>query len=404
MASSTVTELHEDIDISIQDGYQSDWNNLLVQLSVRTRGEEDFITDVFCWLLKHTGFGKQFLEILRGIGVAWIDEFESGCSWQTQKTYRLDQTDKRLDMVCLSNDGKFALIFEHKVLASIDKQQLANYEQIANERFDNNWNLILITARENPQDQNSYKHLLWREIYEWLSKWHNDCVEEIPRFVTSNFLRLLDTRGLGPMDEITGDQLRAIPVAREGEQRIKTLIHRVAEHPKWEELKDGADNGRERGFAWGRSGIYLIGAHNAGTWNPAVFIGVMHNGNDHGPASVNHQQGPGPIACLIVDVHSRYHGDYENSEPYSTLVDALRRFWRSDSTDGWRIYECKRNLWHPLTIYKPLESIFRTTETGEDQVDAFVNELHKVANVVLKLDEFVRFREFLVEAPANRKS
>ena len=393
------TELHEDRNALFLDEERDGRYTLLERLA--PSGAEDFITEVFCWLLNHTSFGKIFLKNLEEIGVSSLENFKKECSWETQKSYRLDESDRRLDMVCLSNDGKSVLIFEHKVGAAIDKQQLRNYEQIARERF-TNWSLVLITASGNGQDQSPYRHLLWRQIYEWLLDWNGTAVDNTDGFITWNFLKLLEDRGLGPMKEITAKQLQAIPLAREGERRLKLLVNSVAKHPNWAKLAEGIQSemsntvqiGRDRGFRWGRYGLYLIGHRDPGSWNPGVFVGVMYDSSDHGPSSVNDQQGSGPIACLIVDVHNRHHGKYEISEQFRSLTNAIHK---SDAFKDWQIYEYEKNRWHPLTIYKPLESIFRNADTGDDQVDTFVEEVSKVAYALLHLEEFTQFWRYLVD-------
>ena len=366
-------------------------------------GAEDFITEVFCWLLDSTDFGNRFLVRLVETSNATVPDVGAGCRWTTQESYGLDGTAKRPDMVCKSADGNTALIFEHKVGADLHERQLENYRRVGDSQFKSS-GLILITARKSQGDQEPDCHLLWREVYGWLSEWLEATVDDTGAFVARSFLALLEERGLGPMEQITVEQLRAIPAALAGEQRIRRLVNRVAEHPVWQDLVAGiqdetaktAQEKRERNFRWGRCGLYVLGDRNAGSWSPGVFVGVMQDSSDHGPPSVNDQQGSGPVACLIVDVHRRWHGQYEMNEAYSRLAGALRRDWPGAATDDWQVHEYERNRWHPLAIYKPLKAVFRTARTGDEQVDRFAAEVGSMAKAVLDLEEFSQFQRSLV--------
>ena len=386
-------------------------NDLLTRLA--PSGAEDFITEVLCWLLDSTDFGDGFLAKLTEIDDATVPEVGAGCRWTTQERYELDGTAKRPDMVCESADGNTALIFEHKVGADLHDRQLENYRRIGEREYGIS-GLILITARESQGDDEADCHLLWRDMHGWLSEWLCTAADDAGAFVARSFLALLEERGLGPMEEITVEQLRAIPAALAGEQRIKLLVNRVAEHPVWQDLVAGVrdetartvPDKRERDFRWGRSGLYLLGGRNPATWGPGVFVGVLHDSSDHGPPSVNDQQGSGPVACLIVDV-ARLHGRYETSEAYSRLAIALRHHWPGGAADDWQVYEYERKRglsvatrngghWHPLAVYKPLEVVFRAAPTGDGQVDRFVEEVGGVAKAVLDLEEFRRFERSLV--------
>ena len=371
--------------------------DLLTQLA--PSGAEDFITKVFCWLLKNTSFGSEFLARLIEIGDAALPVVGSDCCWTTQKSYEIGGSAKRPDMVCESKETNTALIFEHKVRADLHDGQIEDYRRIGNKWFENS-GVILITARKGQGGQDPDCHLLWRQVHRWLIEWMGEGDDDAGAFVARCFLALLEERGLGPMKEITVEQLRAIPSALEGERRLKLLMNAVAGNPIWgdlvadigdETVKD--DRKRSVGFSYGRCGLYVLDAAN---WSPGVFVGVLKDSSDHGPKSVNNQQGSGPAACVIVSVDKKWHGQYETSEAYLKLAGAFRRNWPGTAADDWRIHEYERNRWHPLAVYKPLKAVFRTARTGDGQVDAFVEEVGAVAKTVLDLDEFSHFRRSLV--------
>ena len=381
-------------------------HNLLAQL-LKASGAENFITEVFCWLLNNTDFGNTFRDKLMETcktSDATVPDVGAGCTWITQKSYRLDGTPKRPDMVCESADGKTALIFEHKVDANLHYDQLKNYRRIGEDNFEK-FRLILITKNKSQGNQEpDYCHLLWRQVHGWLETAIDD-TEDADALIARNFLALLEKRGLGPMEKITNEQLQAFPlaceyerVARVGEQRIRQLVERIAwEDPILDLVIDIQEKTAKTDldkldphFRWGRSGVYIFSGEYPDNWSPGVFVGVMLHSRDHGPLSDNDQ----PVACLIVDVAEKWHGQYETSDQYSKLVGALE----SVVTNGWELHKpepnSKRwNPWHPLTIYKPLEAVFENTQTGDEQVDRFVKEVHRVTKSVLELEEFRQFQE-----------
>ena len=376
-------------------------------------GVENFITNALCWLLERTDFEARFLDQLAEADKGNLLEIGKGSRWTTHENFILDGAVKQPDMVCRSadtNDANTGLIFEHKVDADLHPGQLNDYRLVGEQEFgESRFRLILITARESQLGQNPDCHLLWRQIHEWLSAWlaedHEEHVDEVTQFVSRSFLRLLEEKGLGPMEPITRQQLQAIPRAVEGERRIRTLANSVAEHPCWQKLRSKADEieneiEKEMKFRWGRYGLYLLGGKAEGTWKPGIFVGVMRDSRDHGPPSVNEQEGSGPVACLIIDVNRKKHAKYEYSQQFSNLVHALKEHWPGNKAEDWRVHRegvhgKKGNLWHPVAIHKPLEAVLGNACSGDHQVDSFVKEVGRIAKEVINLKEFRLFREFL---------
>ena len=397
-ANGHLEAIHVDIESNVQ-------LDLLERLT--PSGAEDFITEILCWLLERTDFGARFLDRLMEVGDGSLPEVGRGCIWDTQRSFVLDGVAKRPDMVCESANGHRALIFEHKVGAVLHEGQLNSYRQVGEQQFKQS-GLILITARKGQCDQNPDCHLLWRHVHGWLSGWLADSqIDEVTGFVSRSFLRLLEKQGLGPMEQITVQQLRAIPHALEGERRIKSLVNSAAERPYWQNLVNYASTGvaeaggveRERTFRWGRYGMYLLGSRDAVTWTPGIFVGVMVDSRDHGPPSVNNGEGSGPVACLVVDVHRNWHRQYEESEPFLDLVQELLRRWPSDQAEDWRVHRETTNRWHPCAIYKPLAAVLSNTCTGDDQVDRFIEDVGSIAEAVIHLKEFGLFCNSLSIGP-----
>ena len=375
-------------------------------------GAENFITEAFCWLLSHAGFGDRFLGALEEVAGGDIPAIGRGCDWTTQRSYPVDGVERRPDMICVSSDGAKALIFEHKVWAELHEGQLDDYRSIGQERFED-YGLILVTARKSQYDQSVASkppsdvrarpvcHLLWRTVYGWLSGWLDDGdADDVDTFVARSFLGLLERRGLGPMHGMTSEQLRAIPLARAGVSRIKALMEGVADHPFWWSFTED----RKVDDRWGRRGLYLRGTRDPQTWDPGLFVGVLHHADNHGPPSVNDQGSRGPVACLILDVHENWHDRFEHSEPYLKLVQALDGCWPGAATDDWRLHGSQRNpgqparsgdRWHPLAVYKPLDAVVRGAQTGEDQVERFVQDVGPIAKTISDLEELRLFQQHL---------
>ena len=374
------------------------------------RGAENFITDALCWTLENTTFGDHFLKRLTD-GTSGLPAIGRDRNWKTQGGYDLDGSAKRPDMVCESADGR-ALIFEHKVDAPLHEGQLDGYRGIGRQQFgEGQYGVVLITKRTDQCTQNPDRHLIWRDVHAWLSEWrrHRD-IDVIAAFVADNLLCLLRDRGLGSMPLIKSEYLRALPRARFGMRQLRSLLTNVTDDPFWQSLAGGipahpglAPDGlvRQQKPRDGRCGMYLLGSTNSATWNPGLFVGVMVAGDDHGPTSVNRVDGPGPEACVVVDIHRAHHHAYPNSQAYTALVQQLRELWPDEpQPDGWQLFEGSKRVggprvgdrWHPVLVHKPVAAVIGNVETGDDQVAAFLTDVGQVAETVLRLDQLWSFR------------
>ena len=379
-------------------------------------GAENFITEVFCWILESADFGTTFLDNLLHASDPIKSEIADGGNWSTQERFNVNGVQMQPDMICRSPDGEAALVFEHKVTAGLSHGQLEKYREIQSEGDFRDFAIVLITANEQPINQNADYHIFWEKIHEWLSEWIPEVKEGELGFVIQNFMRLLEERGLGPMEKIEIGQLIKLPevvdTAREAkrtkskvEQSLKVLINRIVGSPDWCKFvkhvpPDDVPVIQEtefKSFHWGRYGFQLIHAKDEIVWSPGVFVGVMDDNKDHGPPLRVDSRGFGAIACLIVSVHKDLREEYKKSEEYTNLVNALHNRWPIGNSKDWRFYEENVNQWHPIFVYKPLESLFEHAETGEDQVNAFVEEVSEITEIVFNLVEFQQFKDFLTK-------
>lgn len=304
----------------------------------------------------------------------------SKCTWHTQ--YVLGGTRKRPDMVCITEDGK-ALIFEHKVEANLGHGQLEDYRRIAGQRF-GEFAVVLVTMHASQCGQSPDCHVLWRDVYEWLSRWLLD-VDEGKAAMALHFMYLLKERGPGPMELIETGQLGAIPMARMGLSRIRSLVYRVAEH-FWPEAPV-SDLKRVEG----RLGFWLRGQVDPGTWKPGVFVGVMVDGNDHGPETVNSAIDGGPVACVVLDLHKGQ--EYEAIASYRCLEEWAYTQWLRNHP-GWAVFR-SRNRWHPMLAYKPFGALVGQATTGQGQISAFFDDVGPVVSALLACPAFEEFEQAL---------
>ena len=250
-------------------------------------GAEDFITEVFCWILQQEGVGDSFFEFLKNEKREWrnreaandiISEIKKEePSWSTQESRRISSGAVRLDMICESESEKQALIFEHKTWAHLHANQLENYRQVGKEKYGDKFAIILITARRYQKEQDPDLHFLWRDVYSWLDKWlckrlpdnapSTDANDTNLEFVCRNFLTLLEKRGLGPMPPIKARHFEAFGYmhdAEQGRQRIKELLN-VVKDRGWPEIVQEAmktDSGildsPSLEDKWGRIGFGML--------------------------------------------------------------------------------------------------------------------------------------------------
>ena len=396
--------------------------DLLARL-IRRRTVEDFVTEAFCWILETTNFGDTLLDRLEKNCELNLREIKDSCSWCTQKSFRLGDERRTPDMLCISEDEKSALLFEHKVDAPIRQSQIEVYKLITEEEGFVNSGIVLITRNQISRNEAVNYHIFWEEIHKWLSEWFTTVGGENHAFAIRNFLKLLEKRGLGPMEKIEIETLRELPAAisserrsrktkREIEQSLKVLVNRVVSGPCWARIVSivpeheviAKQETERRNFTWGRYGFHLLGDGGTTIWNPGVFVGVMDDDTDHGPRSISDEEGTGPIACVIVSVDKSLWSTYRGSEQYRALEGAIENHWPSADSQAWQVYKEKKNHWHPIFIYKPLQSLFQGTETGEAQVNVFVDEVSVVIENLFKFDEFRQFRKLLTSAQEGYQS
>ena len=384
-------------------------------------GAEDFITEVFCWILQQESAGNAFLEFLKeqtqedrnGAIVDIISDIQNGeYSWKTQKSHQISGGIKRLDMVCES--GKQALIFEHKVWASLHANQLENYREVGKSKYDK-FAIILITARSHQKKQDPDLHFLWRDVHKWLryfldQKTGND--DASLEFVYRNFLTLLEKRWLGPMPPVEDKHFTAFGYmhdAEEGIQRTKKLIREMKD--RWPQILQESmktDSGILDSPDW-QDSEGRVGWNVLKSWRPGIFIGVLHNGNDHKTKLLDKETNLNTLyACVILDIERRKCPKYWNNLHYKKLVKILMEKWPYDGSKTWQFYHHiddedvqNPNFWHPIHIRRRLADILLNEKSGEEQADAFFESIREVVEFIVGLEAFHNLRADLSRQDAN---
>ena len=199
---------------------------------------ENFITEGFAWLLKkYPKFSEFFLRYLeeklrekeRQLNVNKYD-----CEWSTQDNF----DGKYPDMVCRFRDVNKdkAIVFEHKVGTDLRENQLKDYRDSAQKKFDDS-RIVLITKTKQQHEQAPDLSLCWSDIYKLISAWEQKADGDI--FLLKDFQKLLKGEDLGPPTPISQEAIRSYydyraedmeHEAKDMERKLEKLIARIKEH------------------------------------------------------------------------------------------------------------------------------------------------------------------------------
>lgn len=354
--------------------------------AVAPQGVEDFTTNAFRWLLSSVpGLGPAFLDFLRRSrrvpGSRPIPKLDDDCSvWDTQTSFRREgEWPVRPDMTC--SDGKQGIIFEHKTWTALSNNQLANYREHAPPEFQKA-PIVLITAHSGQHAQHPDLSLCWSQVHAFLDGW---AARGDAGYAVREFQTLLAKRGLGPMDELSVEDIRRF---RPLERKLTSILTSVAQR----EWNEGAE--MKVKSVWGRVGFMVRGTWRDGnSWDPGVFVGVVLDGWDHCTWPSHPEKGPD--ACVIVSVHEGLQVKAGQELPSCRrLADKLDQTAQSE----WRIYRHGLdrkvietqygahqgpNRWHPLHVQRPLAEILGDGGSGEEQAHRLYEQLREIVALVL---------------------
>ena len=360
---------------------------------------ENFITEAWAWTLSHyPNFSTDFLNWFFNVNDPEVE-------WRTQLFYN-----GYVDLIGISDTNIF--IFEHKVDAPFQQDQLERYLSEANKRHKTLNHYVAVIGRVNRKSQISLNECYvktWADVALWvnhyISKLGEENIEE--KFVLGNIINLLKKEGLGPMEPIKEETLKNYYLVYGLEDQIKGIFRKLRDEIDWKEvMKDipRSDN-EEKKFIprsiknnYGRIGIEFSRYYD---WNPSCFFGVLLDPTDHGlDAPVT-----GPDLCFIIDFNKPHHSQYETYPEYESLKAEMKLLEQKMklSDKKWYFYDhlkdknaTRKNRWHPLYMRWSFAEFLKDIKP-EKQTEVIGDELLSFMKTFLKeCPSFLRLRMKLI--------
>lgn len=369
-------------------------DSLLVTLrSYRPRRDRDslenFVTEVFCWLLRHsTDLTSAFLERVNKA----LDEDmrfslpDEDVQWETQFSLGA----KRPDMA--ASWSGMCLIFEHKVGAPRDQEQLANYRSaVESHHPSDNHRLILITATTADHSREADACLCWSDVHKIVEQLVENNGEADKHSHLTDFLDLLIHEGLGPPAPIAHQALRYYPIARDLPMQLESVLSPL-QHQDWLVSDRYLPKFKSH---WGRIGLEFYRRDVQQEWSPGLFLGSVLDGRDH---CVSHRHKDALQLQLIVDFDRHLFGTYPTMVSYRALKERLAAV---APDQGWSFYDHLAdargaNRYHPLYLERPLLNVFQGATTCEEQQQKF----YAMGQQALGLVEEAGLAELMAECDA----
>tara|TARA_B100002049_G_scaffold208382_1_gene169769 strand:+ start:2247 stop:3413 length:1167 start_codon:yes stop_codon:yes gene_type:complete len=338
---------------------------------------ENFVTEAFAWLLRNSVTAhKSLLTLLDGhTGGRWAALLgESASNWETQ----LSLDGKRPDMA-LIGDG-VALIFEHKVGASLHEAQLSTYRELSDKRYPNaDVAIVLITANMGQQPP-AERHaadvcLIWAQVYEALDSEleRNQSIDEVERSRLGDFMELLKYEGLGPAEPVSYQAAQYYPTTVSLPDELQALLTQIKDRFSWPLSHRYTPHAH--GLRWGRVGIEFTLVDEALQWAPGLTLGCVLDGRDH---CIEHRTRDYLRLQLMLDFSSRLRRYYPGSPVYQRFQKNLAEKAEKSSLpinlyDHLADQPRNANKYHPLFLETPLLDVLRRTETAAEQQQRFVD-------------------------------
>ena len=289
------------------------------------------------------------------------------------------------------------MIFEHKIRSPLGPDQLDKYRRAGEALWSGRNIVVLITASAQQHEQNPDVALTWAQIYRVAATWRDGGNQDAE--LVEDFLGLLADEGLGPPAPISHEAILSYLPAKTLEASLLAVVREVAK-ADWSWLYDRLGwPGQARqpyirgskGIRDGRQGVELLPG-----WRPALFVGVLLDGTDHGVRpSAPHK---GPDFCLVLGFHREDGFPPRDSYLGSREFQALRTRLAEDSGRWDYVDMFDKHRWHPLHLRKPMLEVFRGTMKFEEQVKRFIEHGRDAIAVLLGGGELEDLRErFMAE-------
>jgi len=362
-------------------------NDLLVSLrkyntTAKKNPVENFITESFAWMLNNNkDFSITFLNYLSN-KLDIKENFETH-SWKTQVNFNGFFP----DLVC-SYDNK-AFIFEIKAYSPLHDRQLENYREYACNEF-SDYKLILITANNTQHSQDPDLALCWKDIYKLIENFRNK-YSEGDFFILDNFIKLLESEGLGPAAPISHESILYYFKSKNFVEQIKKIAN--FQKNVFSAIVDENDINIEYRDGWGRVGVVLLRP----PYIPGIFIGFLLDGSDHKTTPILGDISPD--FEIIIDFDAKLHTIYPGHILYNNFVSELI-YGINKIGDSWELYNHlqdknieKHNLFHPIHIRKPVIELLRGTKTWEEQEKRVHDAILSILPLVYHSENFKKMRE-----------
>ncbi len=341
---------------------------------------ENFITEAFAWLLKSN------VEVQKAV-LDLINEHVEEPIALTLKALKISTQEnfggKFPDMVWRGDNE--AIVFEHKVKSPLHPNQLNNYRKFINENV-NDYRLVLITARKSQHAQEPDVALCWEQIYKCLNDLLSDSQNEKLSWSINEFLELLKSEGLGPVNPVNPFAIKNYQEAIALVSQLNSVIYKSKDND-WP-LSQGYEV--DTYYKYERLGLNFTRRDLDGKASclPGVFCGFMLDGSDCKAADLFDN---GLNATVLVSFNKKGQGKYLKSKCFKVFVDELRD---SVSTiSGWELSDrtqkgLRLNKWHPIIIHKPMIEFFSNKTTTEEQLAVFFNEMTKIQKCILSCPSY----------------
>jgi hypothetical protein len=300
-------------------------------------------------------------------------------------------------MVCVS--GGSAVIVENKAWSCLHDNQLENYRQYAERNYEH-YKIVLITANSTQHAQNPDKALCWRNVYDLIKNWLDQCASSDDHVIVKSFLKLIVNEGMGPLAPVSHESILYYRRAKPFIERVRALRNTLVNTYK-RELESLLPNQFkcENYEEWGIIGISLL----KGLWLPGIYFGVVEDERDHNVAPILGDDSPD--FSIILSIDQKFHAIYEQFVSFNNLVSELNEKVPAINT-GWMVYNhlqdksiIKPNRWHPIHIRKPLLELLRGTTTQEEQAKVVFKQVESILCIIASSENFRQLQIELKKVP-----
>ncbi|MFB2729321.1 PD-(D/E)XK nuclease family protein [Shewanella mangrovisoli] len=357
---------------------------------------ENFITEVFAWLLREDGAVRTAIaDYLQKLGEEKslpVKPLGDSKQISTQANFN----GKFPDMLWDNQDNDFCIIFEHKVWAELHENQLENYRAYARDYLKKPFIVVLITAHSGQHRQLPDLALCWYQIAGVIEK--VIAGDDKQKWLREEFVALLKSNGLIEMSPVNPLALPYYFDSKKIDKQLFDIATRTASK-NWPILQlTGYEKPpfqryvRSRFDEWGRIGLEfnrVSDADDIGSWAPGLFCGFMMDGYEH---SVKDLMPDEPFALLMIIIDEPLHSHLSTNEPYQQLVASIEVMLPI----GWSVSERTRfgrdeDYWNPLIIYRKLSEFIGSATTIEQQSATFFEQMSSLQQSLLGNEVFIAF-------------